>query len=108
MDWIFILLGALIAITIYLYFISKIHEAKDKLRDADIDVEDREKNKHSEVKLEEKQEGLKRRFCPLCNSQLKKNENLYAEMYEGEIRPKVIIRGCKYCYVPKKQEQDIK
>ena len=108
MEWIYILLGALIAIAIYLYFISKIHEVKDRLRDADIDVEDREKKKYSEVKLEEKHEGLKRRFCPLCNSQLRKNESLYAEMYEGEIRPKVIIQGCKYCYIPKKQEQDVK
>lgn len=97
MEWIPIFLGVLMALAFYLHFITKINEKEDKFKDADIEVD--EKNK-IHTKEKNKDTGLKKRICPLCHSFLEKHESLYAEMYEGEIRPKVIIHGCKYCYKP--------
>ena len=105
MDWIYIFLGALIAVACYLYLMTRINNTKNKFKNADIEVEDKERKKHSEVKLEHKEAGLKKRFCPLCNSLLKKDETLFAEMYEGDPRPRVIINGCRYCYVPRKEKK---
>ncbi len=99
MELIFIFLGALIAIAIYLYFMNKLHESEDRLKKEEIEIDDKkEEEKPSETR--EEPEGLKPRFCPLCKSELKKHESVYAEMYKGEQRPKVIIHGCKYCYIP--------
>ncbi len=99
---IFILLGALIAVACYLFLLSRIDSTKNKLKNADIAVDDKKSPDKFKIKLDHKEEGLKKRFCPICNSQLRKDENLFAEMYEGEPRPRVIIHGCRNCYVPAK------
>ena len=98
MGLIFIFLGVLISVAIYLYFINKLHESEDRSKKEEVDVEAEEKEP---IKTkEEKPEGLKPRFCPLCNSSLVKHDSIYAEMYKGEQRPKVVIHGCRYCYKP--------
>ncbi len=43
--------------------------------------------------------GTKPRYCPVCNSRLGPRDVIYAEIFQGEPRDKVIIKGCKYCYV---------
>ncbi len=100
MEILFIFLGAIIAVAIYLFFINKLHESEDKAKKEEIEVASKEEEEGQSSKTKEKPESLKPRFCPLCKSELKKGESVYAEMYKGEKRPKVIIHGCKYCYVP--------
>ncbi|MCS7299796.1 MAG: hypothetical protein RMJ37_07580 [Spirochaetia bacterium] len=43
--------------------------------------------------------GSKPRYCPVCGSRLGPKDVIYAEIFQGEPRDKVIIKGCKYCYV---------
>ncbi len=102
MEWIPVFLGVLIALAFYLYFITKLNEKDNKLKQADIEIEEKEEKKETETDKSWKK--LKQRFCPLCGTFLDKHDNLYAEMYEGKERPKVIIHGCRYCYMPKKSE----
>ena len=107
MELIPVFLGLIIAVALYLHFMSKLHTKEDKLKNADIEVENNENDTESDDKtkeVKETKEGLRIRFCPLCKAELAKHESLYAEMYEGEIRPKVIIHGCKHCYIPSKQK----
>lgn len=101
MEWIPIFLGILIALAFYLHFVTKMNEKADhneKLDQADVELENEADNNGN--KTEEKPKGLKQRICPLCGSQLEKHQSLYAEMYEGTHRPKVIIHGCRFCYKP--------
>lgn len=106
MEIIFIFLGALIAVAIYLFFINKLHESEDKAKKEEIEVASKEEEKEQSSKTKEEPEGLKPKFCPLCKSELKKHDSIYAEMYKGEQRPKVIIHGCKYCYAPSRKKTD--
>lgn len=43
--------------------------------------------------------GTKPRYCPVCGSRLGPKDVIYAEIFQSEPRDKVIIKGCKYCYV---------
>lgn len=114
MEWIPIFFGVFIAIAVYAHFITKYNEHEDKLKNAvietDKDVENEAKNNNGSKSEKSTTSGNKKRFCPLCGSELKIHESLYAEMYEGTPRPKVIIHGCKNCYIPsgKKTDFDVK
>ncbi|MCX8028672.1 MAG: hypothetical protein N2712_01595 [Brevinematales bacterium] len=48
---------------------------------------------------EEKKLGTKPRYCPVCRSRLGPRDVIYAEIFQGEPRDRVIIKGCKYCYI---------
>ncbi|MFN4245721.1 MAG: hypothetical protein ACK4F9_06200 [Brevinematia bacterium] len=43
--------------------------------------------------------GTKPRYCPVCNSRLGPRDVIYAEIFQSEPRDKIVIKGCKYCYV---------
>lgn len=59
----------------------------------------KKKDPYEEVIEDDKKLGTKPRYCPVCGSKLGPRDVLYAEIFEGEPRDKVIIKGCKYCYV---------
>ncbi len=52
-----------------------------------------------ESKEENTKPGTKPRYCPVCGSRLGPRDVLYAEIFHSEPRDKVIIKGCKYCYI---------
>ncbi|MBU1076849.1 MAG: hypothetical protein KKH98_06115 [Spirochaetes bacterium] len=106
MEWIPIFLGVLFALAFYLHFISKMNDREEKLKKAEYKLEAEKQEIPSRSEVDEK--SFKPRNCPLCGSPLKKHESLYAEMYEGENRPKVIIHGCRYCYMPSSKKTDFK
>ncbi|HOK40348.1 MAG TPA: hypothetical protein PLD27_04840 [bacterium] len=47
----------------------------------------------------EKQKNFlpKKRYCPLCNSELKEGEAVFAELLSNSKPSKILIKGCKYC-----------
>jgi len=57
------------------------------------------RKKATEEKEENTKLGTKPRYCPVCGSKLGPRDVLYAEIFHSEPRDKVIIKGCKYCYV---------
>ncbi len=99
MEWVAIFLGVLIAVALYTQIVVKYNDHMDKMTRADV-MTDKEEEEENGEQEESKPEKMKLRFCPLCKSELKKHESLYAEYHEGEPRPKVIIHGCRYCYIP--------
>lgn len=101
-----IFFGILIALAIFLHLLSKYHQFEDKQRldNAEIEI----KHHEEAVTLPKRPDELRKRFCPLCGAELKRYDNLYAEMYEGNPRPKVIIHGCRYCYMPSGKKIEIK
>ncbi|MDD5066086.1 MAG: hypothetical protein PHF84_03465 [bacterium] len=106
MEWIAIFLGVLIALAVYTQVISRFNDATDKINKARIitDAEEQKEKEQEGTGSTEPVEGLKPRFCPLCKSELKKHDSIYAEFYDAEPRPKVIIHGCRYCYMPSGQK----
>jgi RNA polymerase subunit RPABC4/transcription elongation factor Spt4 len=55
--------------------------------------------KHYENNNNSSELGTKPRYCPVCGSKLGPRDVIYAEIFHSEPRDKVIIKGCKYCYV---------
>jgi|YNPMSStandDraft_1061717.scaffolds.fasta_scaffold33151_2 ABC-type antimicrobial peptide transport system permease subunit len=102
MNTFLVIIGILIGVILFLYLLSEYHTIKDKIELKEVDIEKENFNETESKKRENKnsEQGLKKRFCPLCGSELGENDSIYAEMYEGESRPKVIIHGCRYCYKP--------
>ncbi len=104
MEYIPIFFGILIALAIFLNILGKLNEknysTKEKFP---------LKNNNSIRTIKKGAKHLKKRVCPLCGTELKPHESLYAEIYEGKERPIVLIHGCKYCYTPsgKKSNFDI-
>ncbi len=101
-----IFFGVLIALAIFLHLLSKYHqfEDKQKLDNADIEI----KHQDDDITPPKRPDELRKRFCPLCGAELKPYDSLYAEMYEGNPRPRVIIHGCRYCYMPSGKKIEIK
>lgn len=98
-EWALIFFGVFIALAVYVQVISRFNEASDRMRRAEI-VNATAAGEEEKKEAKKDEEGLKRRFCPLCKSELKKHESIYAEFHEAEPRPRVIIHGCRYCYAP--------
>lgn len=62
--------------------------------------EDKKRKKKVYEEFEENSKlGTKPRYCPVCGSKLGPRDVIYAEIFQGEPRDKVVIKGCKYCYV---------
>ncbi len=103
MEYILIAIGILAGIVVYLYLFSGIHSWEDKKKEGERKIEE---IKSTEFEYKDSRRkgkisnGLKPRFCPLCGTELKPHESIYAEVYPGNPRPKVLIHGCKYCYNP--------
>lgn len=95
-EWVLIFFGVFLALAVYVQVLSRFHEASDRMKRAEIVNGPADTGEEKK----EKEEGLKRRFCPLCKTELKKHESLYAEFHKAEPRPRVIIHGCRYCYAP--------
>lgn len=59
------------------------------------------RKKSSSEKVEEngRELGKRPRYCPVCNSKLGPKDVIYAEIFQAEPRDKVVIKGCKYCYI---------
>lgn len=48
------------------------------------------------------------RMCPLCRSSLSKYEALYATQVDTKWGPKIMIYGCRYCYKPDEDPDQVK
>ncbi len=102
MSLIPIFLGVMIALAIFLYLFSKYNEEEEKtiLNKSEIGLPGTEKN----IGVPKRPDELRKRYCPLCGTELKPHDSLYAEMYDAKPRPKVIIHGCRYCYIPSRKK----
>ena len=86
------IVGIIVGLIIFLLLMNLVlskEESKDKKR-----KKATEENEEENTKL-----GTKPRYCPVCGSKLGPRDVLYAEIFHSEPRDKVIIKGCKYCYV---------
>ncbi len=106
MEIISIFLGIIIAVAIFLQLLVKYYEIEDKrkINNAKIEL----KGEEEDIEAPKRPDELRKRFCPLCGAELKPYDSLYAEMYEKKPRPKVIIHGCRYCYIPSGKKIEIK
>ncbi len=94
---IYMVAGAVLALAIFLYLYS-LHP-EERFARKQIKREVREG-------IEQEDDGSMRpRFCPVCGHPLKPGEFIYAEIIHAEPHDKVIIKGCKYCYVPTPSEK---
>ncbi|MEN2997567.1 MAG: hypothetical protein ABDH28_00795 [Brevinematia bacterium] len=62
------------------------------------DRSSRKREAHNEEN-EDKNYATKPRHCPVCGSKLGPRDVIYAEIFQAEPRDKVVIKGCKYCYI---------
>ncbi|HQO38921.1 MAG TPA: hypothetical protein PK986_00480 [Spirochaetota bacterium] len=100
MEIIFYFAGLLLGICVFVYIISMLQSAKDK-----ISVIKGRPSKPSE-KIEPGTISFRKRpalppgtrICPMCGSQLTKYEGLYASRIDMTNSSKLMIMGCKYCY----------
>lgn len=94
--------GLIIGITLFLYILSTIETGKEKLAGLTSGEKALPPEKVSNPK------GPFTRTCPLCGSELKKTEPLYATWKEIAQETRVAIHGCRYCYreEPGKEKED--
>lgn len=98
------LIGGVIAIAVFFYFVSSYESAKERVRGGGR-TGGRNGDAHSPIKIAPQNifmKNLKRppgtRLCPLCGSTLTQFEALYAEQVKGDKGRKILILGCRYCY----------
>ncbi|MBN1898762.1 MAG: hypothetical protein JW827_08295 [Spirochaetes bacterium] len=98
MEIIPVFIGVGLALAVFLYFLARYHQLEDqkRLQNARFELHNEE-----DTGAPKRPDELRKRFCPICGSELNIHDTLYAEMYEGKLRPKVLIHGCRYCYIPK-------
>lgn len=92
---VFIILGIVTVIIVYLYITTSVHEYTEKK------AKEKQKADSSEGVVEDIRDIIKskkKRLCPICSSEMELNDKLYAEIYKAKPRDKVFIKGCKYCY----------
>jgi len=93
--------GLLLGICVFLYILSLLHTAKDKITASPgpgkpAVQEEVEPGTISFRKRPALPPGT--RICPMCGSQLTRYEGLYASRIDMTGSSKLMIMGCKYCY----------
>lgn len=101
MFW--IVVGTVIGIIIYILLISLHPEDYIMSRKAVKRFPKRESGE-PEVEAVVEEDRLRPRFCPVCGSRLGPKDVIYAEIIKSKPHDKVVIKGCKYCYVPSLEE----
>lgn len=92
MTIIYISMGVLAAVVIFLYSLPVIRGKRRKRNSAE----------GEEVRAVKRipQEGEK--VCPVCKTPLSDEDVVYVKTYKAEPEDKVFIKGCSYCYDPSK------
>lgn len=105
MEIIFYFAGLLLGICVFIYMLSMLQSAKDKISGikgrAPVPSEKIEPGTISFRKRPALPPGT--RICPMCGSQLTKYEGLYASRIDMTNSSKLMIMGCKYCYKEDKE-----
>lgn len=86
MGWLWISMGVLLSITIFLYLRHAFYDFKER----------KQKKERSNDQFDFS--TVEKRICPVCHTKLKANEYLYASIYPGEPEDKIFIKGCTHCY----------
>lgn len=97
MQYLFYLVGFIIALAVFLYALNAYESGKEKLRARKggpgvKTVEPRD------IFLRKPRSHPGERLCPLCGSALTKYEALYAAPVKNGDGTKILILGCRYCY----------
>lgn len=101
MEIFFYFAGLLLGICLFLYILSMLHTAKEKISGTGTGrqpspAEQIEPGTISFRKRPALPPGT--RICPMCGSALTKYEGLYASRIDMTNSSKLMIMGCKYCY----------
>lgn len=127
MNILFTMFGLIIAVIIFLYFLSAADSGKRKFQELRLAVTVPRNGitaKNSN-QVPENQAGIKsvitrrkasqlddslkdmlpHRTCPLCRSELSRDEPLYAHNMEYYGKRTILIYGCPYCYKEEKKHR---
>jgi len=130
MGYLFTLFGLVIAVSVFLYVIYAADTGKRKLDELRLSVNmprqaasgagakagtaaapDQQQIKQviTRSKANQLDDKLKdllpRRICPLCQSELRRDEPLYAHNMEYSGKRTILIYGCPYCYKDEKKRK---
>jgi len=103
MNFLFYLIGLLIGVAVFFYFLSLYHTGADALagrraagqkKDGGMEID------AAAVDAAAQQAYPRERVCPLCGAVLTKYEVLYASRVEMPGGDKILIHGCRYCHRP--------
>ncbi|OHD54792.1 MAG: hypothetical protein A2Y33_02145 [Spirochaetes bacterium GWF1_51_8] len=95
MTIIYISMGVLAAIVIFLYSLPVI---RGKMREG-------KSAQGYEVRPVSKTAQEQEKVCPVCKTPLTDEDVVYVKTYKGEPEDKVFIKGCSYCYDPNKTKR---
>ncbi|HPS56800.1 MAG TPA: hypothetical protein PK514_01735 [Spirochaetota bacterium] len=100
MEIFFYFAGLLLGICVFLYILSLLHTAKDKISGITSTQPGPAENIEPGTISFRKRPALPpgTRICPMCGSPLTKYEGLYASKIDMTNSSKLMILGCKYCY----------
>ncbi|HNU90952.1 MAG TPA: hypothetical protein PKO25_03680 [Spirochaetota bacterium] len=109
MQYLFYLVGFIIALAVFLYVLNAYESGRAKIKslkgapggyagERATTVEPRD------IFLKKPRAHPGERLCPLCGSALSQSEALYAAPLKTGDGTKILILGCRYCY----KEDDIK
>lgn len=103
MNILLYLIGLLIGVAVFFYFLSLYHSGADALaarRAAGQGKEGGMEIDASSLDPASQQAYPRERVCPLCGAVLTKYEVLYASRVEMPGGDKILIHGCRYCHRP--------
>ena len=108
MSFFLSLIGLLVGISAFLYFLSIYDAGKRKIKNIAHGKNPKPDVNPDEIAYTNKQTRAPgERLCPLCLSGLSKYEALYATLVDDEGK-KILIYGCKYCYKEDDNGDEIK
>ena len=108
MEILFYFAGLILGICVFIYILSLLHTAKDKISGIKgTQPGPAEKIEPGTISFR-KRPALPpgTRICPMCGSPLTKYEGLYASRIDMTNSSKLVIMGCKYCY--KEENETVK
>lgn len=111
MNILIFIAGLAIGISVFVYLLNAYERGKAKVKEIRLG---KTPQRNSSVTAENiaVQTNLKRapgeRMCPLCRSSLSKYEALYASQVDTKWGPKIMIHGCRYCYKPDEDPDQVK
>jgi hypothetical protein len=103
MNFLFYLIGLLVGVAVFFYFLSLYHSGADALAARRNGAPKKEGGMEIDAAALDpasQQAYPRERVCPLCAAVLTKYEVLYASRVETPGGDKILIHGCRYCHRP--------
>jgi rubredoxin len=112
MSTLFYFVGFLAGVAVFLYIYSLYHSGKDAIMRKVSGPGTGGANKISiepgSIEYRSLQSYPRERVCPLCGAVLSQYEALYAARLETGSGGKIMIYGCRFCYKPDEDPDEIK